>query len=91
MFAECVEEKCSSLTTDSVSAEQNNLTFRQPKSPWRDVSTEQDMNCVRAYSDQRRTFFPSRFVRIRAFTPKQKNAGRCMNTSAVIGLDVITC
>ena len=25
---------------------------------------------VRAYSDQRRTFFPSRFVRTRAFTPK---------------------
>ena len=46
---------------------------------------------LRAYSDQRRTFFPSRFVRTRAFTPKQKNAGRRMNTSAVIGLDVITC
>ena len=40
---------------------------------------------------QRRTFCPSRFVRTRAFTPKQKNAGRRMNTSAVIGLDVITC
>ena len=36
-------------------------------------------------------FFPSRFVRTRAFTPKQKNAGRRMNTRAVIGLDVITC
>ena len=46
---------------------------------------------LRAYSDQRRTFFLSRFVRTRAFTPKQKNAGRRMNTSAVIGLDVITC
>ena len=46
---------------------------------------------LRAYSDQRRTFFPSRFLRTRAFTPKQKNAGRRMNTSAVIGLDVITC
>ena len=46
---------------------------------------------LRAYSHQRRTFFPSRFVRTRAFTPKQKNAGRRMNTSAVIGLDVITC
>ena len=46
VFAECVEEKCSSLRTDSVSAKQNNLTFHQPKSPRRDVSTKQDMNCV---------------------------------------------
>ena len=45
----------------------------------------------RAYSDQRRTLFPSRFVRTRAFTPKQKNVGRRMNISAVISLDVITC
>ena len=44
-----------------------------------------------AYSDQRRTFFPSRFVRTRAFTPHQKNAGGRMHTSAVISLDVITC
>ena len=46
----------------------------------------------RAYSHQRRAFFPSRFVRTRAFTHlSRKNAGRHMNTSAVIGLDVITC
>ena len=42
------------------------------------------------YSDQRGAHFPSRFVRARACTPKQKNAGRRRNTSAVIGLDVIT-
>ena len=46
VFAEGVEEKCIAPKTDSVSAEQNNLTFRGPKSPRRDVSTEQDMNCV---------------------------------------------
>ena len=46
MFAEGGEEKCIAPRTDSVSAEQNNLTLRRPKSPRRDVSTEQDMNCV---------------------------------------------
>ena len=45
--------------------------------------------CVRAYSDQRRTFCPSRFVRARAFIPKQKNAGSRMNTRAMIGRYVI--
>ena len=29
-----------------MSVEQNNLTFRRPKPPRRDVSTEQDMNCI---------------------------------------------
>ena len=33
----------------------------------------------------------ARFVRTRAFTPKQKNAGHRSNTSAVIGLFVIMC
>ena len=55
------------------------------------VSVTLAENRLRAYSHQRRTFFPSRFVRTRAFTPKQKNVGRRMNTSALIGLDVITC
>ena len=45
VFAEGVEEKCIAPRTDSVSAEQNNLTFRRPKPPRRFVSTEQDMNC----------------------------------------------
>ena len=45
VFAEGVEEKCIAPRTDSVSAEQNNLTFRRPKPPRRVVSTEQDMNC----------------------------------------------
>ena len=45
VFAEGVEEKCIAPRTDSVSAEQNILTFRWPKPPRRDVSTEQDMNC----------------------------------------------
>ena len=45
VFAEGVEEKCVAPRTDSVSAEQNILTFRRPKPPRRDVSTEQDMNC----------------------------------------------
>ena len=46
VFGECVEEKCISPGTDSVSAEQNNMTFCRQKSLRRDVSTEQDMNCV---------------------------------------------
>ena len=46
VFAEGVEEKCIAPRTDSVSAEQNNLTFRWPKPLRRDVSTEQDMNCI---------------------------------------------
>ena len=45
MFAEGVEEKYIAPRTDSVSAEQNNMTFRQPKTPRRVVSTEQDMYC----------------------------------------------
>ena len=45
VFAEGVEEKCIAPRTDSVSAEQNNLTFRRPKPSRRVVSTEQDMNC----------------------------------------------
>ena len=45
LLAEGVEEKCIAPRTDSVSAEQNNLTFRRPKPPRRVVSTEQDMNC----------------------------------------------
>ena len=40
-----MEEKYIAPRTDSVSAEQNNLTFRRPKPPRRVVSTEQDMNC----------------------------------------------
>ena len=44
--------------------------------------------CIRDYSDQSRTFYPSRFVRARAFTPKQKNAGCHRNTSAMIGIYV---
>ena len=44
-FAEDVEERYIAPRTDSVSAEQNNLTFRRPKPPRRVVSTEQDMNC----------------------------------------------
>ena len=35
VFAESVEEKCIAPRTDSVSAEQNDLTFRRPKSPFR--------------------------------------------------------
>ena len=46
---------------------------------------------VREYPDQSRAFFPSRFVRVRAFTPNQKNDGRRRNTSARIGLYVIMC
>ena len=46
VFAKGVEEKCIAPRTDSGSAEQNNLTFRRPKSPRRDGSTGQDMNCV---------------------------------------------
>ena len=45
VFAEGVEEKYIAPRTDSVSAKQNNLTFRRPKPPWRVVSTEQDMYC----------------------------------------------
>ena len=44
VFAEGVEEKYIAPGTDSVSAEQNNLTFRRPKPPRRVVCTEQDMN-----------------------------------------------
>ena len=45
VFAEGVGEKCFAPRTDSVSAEQDDLTFRRPKPPRRVVSTEQDMNC----------------------------------------------
>ena len=45
VLAEGVEEKCIATWTDSVSAEQNNLTFRRSKPPRRVVSTKQDMNC----------------------------------------------
>ena len=45
VFAESVEEKYIAPRTDSVSAEQNILTFRRPKPPRRDVSTEKDMKC----------------------------------------------
>ena len=46
----------------------------------------------RGYSDQSHAIFPSRFVRARAFTPKQNNAGCHRNTSAMIGLEnVIIC
>ena len=47
VFAEGVEKRCIAPRTDSVSAEQNNLTFLRPKLPRRDGSTEQDMNCFR--------------------------------------------
>ena len=43
VFVEGVEKKFITPRTDSGSAEQNNLTFRWPKSPWRDGSTEQEM------------------------------------------------
>ena len=46
VFAEGVEEKSIAPRTDSVLAEQKNLTFRRLKSTRRDGSTEQDMNCV---------------------------------------------
>ena len=38
VFPEGVEGKCISAMTDSVAAEQNNLTFRQPKSPRREIA-----------------------------------------------------
>ena len=44
VFAEGVEEKYIAPRTDSMSAEQNNRTFRRPNPSWRVVSTEQDMN-----------------------------------------------
>ena len=50
-----------------------------------------EMFTQRGYSDQSRAFLPSRFVRARAFTPKQKNAGRRRNTRAMIGQYVIMC
>ena len=45
VLAEGMKEKYIAPRTDYVSAEQNNLTFRQPKPSRRVVSTEQDMNC----------------------------------------------
>ena len=44
VFAEGVGEKCFAPRTDSVSAEQGDMTFCRPKPPRRVVSTEQDMN-----------------------------------------------
>ena len=45
VFSVGVEEKYIAPRRDSVSAEQNNLTFRRPKPPRMVFSTEQDMNC----------------------------------------------
>ena len=46
VFTEGVGERYIAPRTDSVSVEQNNLTFRRPKPPRRDVSTKQDMNYI---------------------------------------------
>ena len=46
VFAEGVEEKYIAPRTDSVSAEQNNLTFRRPKTPRRVVSTNMTFTVV---------------------------------------------
>ena len=46
MFAEGMEEKCIVPRTDTVSGEQDDMTFCRPKLPRRVVFTEQDMNFV---------------------------------------------
>ena len=75
VFAESVEEKYIAPRTDSVSAEQNNLTFCRPKPPRRDVSTEQDMNCSGIKGDSTVSELCDHLCRRRSLPPNRAITG----------------
>ena len=66
----------------------HNVRARVPLLP--EIGNRQCDWYIRAYSDQRRTFF-SRVLSVSEHSHLKKSAGRRRNTSAMIGLYVIMC